>query len=309
MARASGAGLLYFSLDCVLDDKFDLIEAEFGLKGFAVVVKLFQRIYGQDGYYCEWNDDIGMLFSKKINEDRTLVSDIVNRAVDRGLFSEEKLRKYQILTSRGVQKQYFESTSRRKNVSVIREYLLVNVGQIPKNVNIISLNDDIRGLNADISTQSKVKEKKVNESKVEESRRKENKTDSDLLLENSNCIEHFQTNINPVMTNRELDILLKLRKMGAEDDMIILAIDEAIENNARNIKYIAKIVGSCLAEGCTTAAQFKARQANWEQKKRYKDKRRSASNVANFDQRDYDPEFYDQFDSSLELLGDKEEGE
>ncbi|MDO5016553.1 MAG: DUF4373 domain-containing protein [Eubacteriales bacterium] len=298
MARASGAGLLYFPLDCVLDDKFDLIEAEFGLKGFAVVVKLYQRIYGQDGYYCEWNDDIGMLFSKTINEDRTLVSDIVNRAVDRGLFSEEKLRKYQILTSRGIQKQYFESTSRRKNVSVIREYLLVNADQIPESVNII-------GLNVDISAQSKGKESKVKEIKVKQKREEE---DPKLLLENTNCIQHYQNNINPVMTNRELEILLKLRKMGAEDGMIVLAIDEAIENNARNIKYIAKIVGSCLSEGCTTADQFRARQAIWEQKKKYEEKRQGTSNVANFSQREYDAEFYEQFDRSLDLLKDEDQG-
>ncbi len=39
-------GIPYFPLDCELDSKFELIEAEFGLQGFAVVVKLLQRIYG-----------------------------------------------------------------------------------------------------------------------------------------------------------------------------------------------------------------------------------------------------------------------
>ena len=33
-------GVSYFPLYCVLDEKFELIEAEFGIKGFAVVVKL-----------------------------------------------------------------------------------------------------------------------------------------------------------------------------------------------------------------------------------------------------------------------------
>lgn len=47
-------GIEYFPLNCRLDEKFELIEAEFGLKGFAVIVKLLQRIYGEHGYYCEW---------------------------------------------------------------------------------------------------------------------------------------------------------------------------------------------------------------------------------------------------------------
>ena len=55
MARPLKDGVTYFPLDVVLDEKFELIEAEFGIKGFAVVVKLYQKIYGQ-GYYCEWTD-------------------------------------------------------------------------------------------------------------------------------------------------------------------------------------------------------------------------------------------------------------
>lgn len=53
----SNGGVKYFPSDVYLDDKFELIEAEFGLIGFAVVVKLYQKIYSI-GYYCEWNDDV-----------------------------------------------------------------------------------------------------------------------------------------------------------------------------------------------------------------------------------------------------------
>ena len=60
--RPNKAGLDYFELDCHMNDKVRLIQAEYGLKGFAVVVKLYQTIYGQKGYYCEWNNDILLLF-------------------------------------------------------------------------------------------------------------------------------------------------------------------------------------------------------------------------------------------------------
>ena len=42
-------GIDFFPLNCQLDEKIELIEAQYGLKGFAVVVKLFQRIYGEHG--------------------------------------------------------------------------------------------------------------------------------------------------------------------------------------------------------------------------------------------------------------------
>ena len=39
------SGLDYFPLACNFEDKIELIEAEFGLEGLAIVVKLYQKIY------------------------------------------------------------------------------------------------------------------------------------------------------------------------------------------------------------------------------------------------------------------------
>ena len=55
--RQNKVGLDYFELDCQMEEKVRLIQAEYGLKGFAVFVKLLQKIYGERGYYCEWTQD------------------------------------------------------------------------------------------------------------------------------------------------------------------------------------------------------------------------------------------------------------
>ncbi len=65
MARQEKKNLDWFMLNCQLDDKFELIESEFGITGFAVIVKLFMKIYGGEGYYCEWNDDVALVFAKR----------------------------------------------------------------------------------------------------------------------------------------------------------------------------------------------------------------------------------------------------
>ena len=44
MARPLKEGIDYFSLDCYMDDKIKMIQAEFGLKGFAIVVKLWHWV-------------------------------------------------------------------------------------------------------------------------------------------------------------------------------------------------------------------------------------------------------------------------
>lgn len=163
MARPQKTGVGYFPLDVENDDKMDLIEAEFGLTGFAVVVKLYQRIYAL-GYYCEWNDEVALLFAKRLGVGGSAVSEIVSAAIRRSLFDGALYSKYGILTSRGIQKRYFEIVARRKNVEVEQRYLLIPCAQLPDNVRINSENADIMyaetTINAYKSTQSKGKESK-----------------------------------------------------------------------------------------------------------------------------------------------------
>ncbi len=64
MARPLKIGLDYFPLDVSFDDNIELLEAEEGLEGFAILIKLWQKIYS-NGYYIEWNDDCLLLFCKK----------------------------------------------------------------------------------------------------------------------------------------------------------------------------------------------------------------------------------------------------
>lgn len=162
------SGIEYFPLDCLLDDKFELIEAEFGLEGFAVIVKLFQKIYGGEGYYCEWTREVGLLFARKINAGYNLVSEIVTAAIKRGIFDRQLYEKFQILTSHGIQKRYLEAVSRRKKVDIKSQYLLLCNTQNFKNVDISSKNVDISNENVYISEQSRVEESKVEESRGEE---------------------------------------------------------------------------------------------------------------------------------------------
>jgi hypothetical protein len=157
-------GVEYFPLDVSLDEKFELIEAEFGLTGFAVVVKLYQRIY-QHGYYCEWTNEVALLFGHRIGLGSNVVSEIVNASIRRGIFDESMFDKYHILTSRGIQERYFEAVIRRKCVKVKKAYLLVNVTQILNEDNILWVNDNINPVNASNNFQSRVKESRVKKSK------------------------------------------------------------------------------------------------------------------------------------------------
>ncbi len=240
-------GINYFPLNVHLDDKFELIEAEFGLKGFAIVVKLFQKIYGQQGYYCEWTEDVALLFGKNVGLGGDAVSEIVRAAIKRGIFDSELYDKYQILTSRGIQERYFEAVSRRKEVEVRKEYLLIKVDQIYKNVRILNENVNISSKNVNISEQKKVEESKVKEKKAEERK---------LPRLPVRIVKLYENNIAPLtpITLRGLDDWLN----DMSEDVVIYAIEEAVKNNKRNYKYIEAILRNHFNAGRTTLTEVQS---------------------------------------------------
>ncbi len=168
MSRPLKVGIEYFPLDVHMNDSMKLIEAEFGLKGFAIVVKLWQKIYSGQGYYCEWTNEVELLFKHDIGivPGDNSVSEIVNACIKRGIFDKRLYETYGILTSIGIQKRYFKITGRRQDTDVKSEYLLFNPAHNAINVNKNGVNVCNNSINADINSQSKVKESKGNKSKI-----------------------------------------------------------------------------------------------------------------------------------------------
>lgn len=174
MARPTKQGVDYFPLDVHLDDKFKFIEIKYKLEGFAVLVKLLQKIYSC-GYWYKWTEDEALLFSDEIRADFTLVINVVNECLMRDVFCKELHERYKILTSKGIQKRYKEMVRRRKDVEVMEEFLLIDSIY---GVNVVnnSINDDTmpeEGQHDDgKSTQSKVNKTKVNKTKEKKKSKK-----------------------------------------------------------------------------------------------------------------------------------------
>jgi len=122
MARPQKVGLEYFPLDVDIDsdDKVAIIEAQHGMIGFAIVIKLFMKIYA-DGYFYKWREREQLLFSSRINVDINKVKEVVGDCVKWGLFDEKLYETHNVLTSKGIQ--------RRKNVRRLSRYVRRNDGQ------------------------------------------------------------------------------------------------------------------------------------------------------------------------------------
>lgn len=234
--RQGKVGLDYFELDCRMDEKVKLIRAEYGLKGFAIVVMMYQHIYGGDyGYYCEWDEERLLLFMSDnglIGESKKLIEEVVNACIRRNIFSEELFKKYGILTSSGVQKQYLKATARRESVELKKEYLLINVGKKLKNVYINSINVDRNSINVCRNEQSRV------EKSIEEERREWSPQTEARFNEFYELYPKKVTNILSV--NGEYAYLLQTTPSLTEDDLIAAVKNyaEACRIQKTNERYI-----------------------------------------------------------------------
>ena len=178
------SGLDYFPLDCIMDDSVKLVEAELGLEGFALIIKLWQDIYKGEGYYKKFDKDVQLLFAREVNVTPKALASFLYVALDRGIFNKEIYEKYQVLTSKGIQERFLKSIGRRKKVNLISEYILYDIAE-SENVSKINVCKNEENVcknekNADIFKQSKRKESKREESKAEESM---SDRDQRLLLE------------------------------------------------------------------------------------------------------------------------------
>jgi DnaD/phage-associated family protein len=270
MARPVKEGLEYFPLDCDIDqdDKIALIEAQHGMVGFGIVIKLLMKIY-KNSYFYEWTEKEQLLFSKRVNVDINEVNVIINDLVKWKFFNEDMLNNENILTSSGIQKRYLAAVGRRQKVQILRKYLLLDKETINvyRNLVIVDINSNSEVVNVDIGTQSKVKESKVKESK-------ENNNNSSLSLYE----ELGFGSINPV-TLSDIELLEK----DYTEIWVQEALKEANSNGKRNLKYVKGILKNWKSSG------FKAERPSY-------GKKEPNSGFNNFEPRKYD---YDDLEKKL----------
>lgn len=154
-------GLDYFPFDIDFfdDEKIIAISGEFGIKGEITVIKLLCAIY-RNGYFILWNDLLKYKLAKSCpGVSAELIESIVNRLVLWEFFDKALFDSVKVLTSRGIQRRYFEATKRRlKEGEEPLPYLLKNIY-----VDINRINVDINRISVD---RKYTKESKLNKNKL-----------------------------------------------------------------------------------------------------------------------------------------------
>ncbi len=249
MARPYKRGIDYFPLDCKMGKEFEFIEARFGLKGFAVVIKLYQKIYGENGYYLEWSDDVGVLFANEINVNYAFVSEIIEECFKRGIFSRSKYDEHKILTSVGVQKRYLQIARKREEKNLIEEYLLVSCTQKKETT---AQNLVMDGKNAVMDGNNRQIEREIYNSSSN------NKKASLCDKEGKNgFLEYYLKNVNAMPGQVVTESLLEYEnKMPYE--VYKCVIDYCIAENKRNWRYIETVLKAYIIKRIKTKEEFYA---------------------------------------------------
>lgn len=106
MPRPRKTGLEYFPLDCQMDDKIEMLEAEHGMEGFGVYIRLLQHCYQQE----DGKLDMSVVFRwKTLGKTLGILPENLRKMVDTmleiGLFDRKTFDEQQQLTSNGIQKR------------------------------------------------------------------------------------------------------------------------------------------------------------------------------------------------------------
>jgi hypothetical protein len=190
MARPQKEGLDYFphDVDMDQDDKVIMVTAKYGMEGYGILNKLMQQIYKERGYYMDWSERDRHVFKNRVNVDIDTLDGVINECLQWGFFNKDKYDQYQIFTSAGFQKRYIEAVKRRKVVTIISEYILVDINEMIEQyktpLKVVNVSNN--GVNVNINSI-------IDNSGVTESTQsKVNKSIKKHIVDSNECDEQFE---------------------------------------------------------------------------------------------------------------------
>ena len=185
-------GINYFpvGVNFMEENAMEVIEAKYGIKGSAIVLKLMCNIY-KEGYYIRWDEEQCLIFANKAGREVQAeeVQGIIEILFTKGILDRNSYQENGILTSESIQKVWMEATKRRKRELSELPYLMVKPEKenrkadtppalqeiqqpelfkkekTPVNPKNVVHHVAVDAKNACNSGQSKVKEKKAEENK------------------------------------------------------------------------------------------------------------------------------------------------
>ena len=123
-------GINYFpvGVNFMEENAMEVIEAKYGIKGSAIVLKLLCKIY-KEGYFIRWDEEQCLIFANKAGREvqAAEVQGIIEILFIKGIMDKNSYLANGILTSENIQKVWMEATKRRKRELSELPYLMVKM--------------------------------------------------------------------------------------------------------------------------------------------------------------------------------------
>ena len=121
-------GINYFpvGVNFMEENAMEVIEAKYGIKGPAIVLKLLCKIY-KEGYFIRWDEEQCLIFANKAGREVQAeeVQGIIEILFIKGIMDKNSYLENGILTSENIQKVWLEATKQRKRELSELPYLIV----------------------------------------------------------------------------------------------------------------------------------------------------------------------------------------
>ena len=129
-------GINYFpvGVNFMEENAMEVIEAKYGIKGSAIVLKLLCKIY-KEGYFIRWDEEQCLIFANKAGREvqAAEVQGIIEILFIKGIMDKNSYLENGILTSENIQKVWMEATKRRKRELSELPYLMVKTEKEKEN--------------------------------------------------------------------------------------------------------------------------------------------------------------------------------
>lgn len=215
MGRPEGKGIKYFSLDVIFDTQLEVIVDKLDIKSLGVIVRIWQHIYKNYGYFTPYDEDELHMIRKQCGT--TSIEElekIIKLMLEKNLFSKDMFEKHNILTSKRLQENFYQATRNRTKDGIYKDYMLVSYAR---------------------NKQRKEKKIKLNEIKSNNSILNESK----VMAATELISQEFKRLLTPAETK---DIINLFNDLNPTQEEIENATLISIQRRVNNIAYIRGII-------------------------------------------------------------------
>ena len=257
MGRLPKTGLDYFFCDVgwMADSKFRRLKLRYGILAPYVYQIVLTLIYGNKGYYVEAGcmeelcfDILDFLQGKNMPDAETIAA-LVEDFTQCGLFDRELYERERILTSRRVQREFYNSTAKRSHVQVDKRYWLLSVAEM-KTISLRShilsqfVSDGINEISDGRNRVSDVKNTQRRQDKIREEKTREDQSRADKSRED-------KTRENAAETAADDGGMMTDETMTDETNELRLLFREAFGRQPE--ESFVREMQECLREGMTVS--------------------------------------------------------